>query len=100
MLAAYRNLLKTAHGRSRLAWVGYIFVTLLAGILRFYNLANPAKLVFDETYYVKDAYTLSQSGVELSWPNNPNPAFEASKVHTFLNDPAFVVHPPLGKWLI
>lgn len=100
MLAAYRNLLKTAHGRSRLAWVGYIFVTLLAGILRFYNLANPAKLVFDETYYVKDAYTLSQSGVELSWPNNPNPAFEAGKVHTFLNDPAFVVHPPLGKWLI
>ena len=100
MLAAYRNLVKTASGRSKLAWVGYLSTVALAALLRFYNLANPAKLVFDETYYVKDAYTLSQAGVELSWPQDPNAAFEAGKIHTFLSDPAFVVHPPLGKWLI
>lgn len=100
MLSAYRNLLKTKDGRSKLAWFGYFTVVALAAVLRFWNLANPAKLVFDETYYVKDAYTLSQAGAELSWPDNPNPAFEAGHVHTFLNTASFVVHPPLGKWLI
>lgn len=81
-------------------WGGPIGVTLLAAVLRLWNLGSPHSLVFDETYYVKDAWTLLHLGYESGWPENPNPAFEAGDVDGFGTDPAFVVHPPLGKWLI
>ena len=35
--------------------------------------------MFDETYYVKDAYTLSQLGYEGSWPADANLAFNAGQ---------------------
>ena len=79
---------------------GYWVVTLLAGFLRFYNLGYPKSLVFDETYYVKDAWTLWKHGFETNWPTNPNAAFEAGHVNTYLSSGSFIVHPPLGKWLI
>jgi dolichyl-phosphate-mannose--protein O-mannosyl transferase len=78
-----------------------IWVILAAGaILRLWNLGYPHKLVFDETYYVKDAWTLSEVGHELAWPANPNKAFESGDVDGFLDTPSYVVHPPLGKWII
>ncbi|MFM6965949.1 MAG: dolichyl-phosphate-mannose--protein mannosyltransferase [Rhodoluna sp.] len=75
-------------------------IIALAAFLRLWNLGYPKKLVFDETYYVKDAWTLWTTGAEKSWPDNANPAFESGYVNTFLNDPSFVVHPPLGKWIM
>ncbi len=81
-------------------WGGPIAVTVLAAVLRLWNLGSPHTLVFDETYYVKDAWTLLHLGYESGWPENPNPAFESGDVDGFNADPAFVVHPPLGKWLI
>ena len=75
-------------------------MTILAAILRLVGLGSPAELIFDETYYVKDAYTLLENGFEKSWPENANPDFEAGRVDTYLDSPSFVVHPPLGKWLI
>lgn len=72
----------------------------IAAVLRLVGLNYPAKLVFDETYYVKDAYTLWHTGSEKAWPSDPNPAFESGLVGTYLTDPSFVVHPPLGKWII
>ena len=78
-----------------------IWVILAVGaIARLWDLGYPHKLVFDETYYVKDAWTLSSAGHELAWPNNPDPAFESGSVNGFLTTPAYVVHPPLGKWII
>ena len=78
-----------------------IWVILAVGAFaRLWDLGYPHKLVFDETYYVKDAWTLSAAGHELAWPNNPNAAFEIGSVNGFLNTPAYVVHPPLGKWII
>jgi dolichyl-phosphate-mannose--protein O-mannosyl transferase len=78
-----------------------IWVILAAGaILRLWNLGYPHKLVFDETYYVKDAWTLSEVGHELAWQANPNKAFESGDVDGFLDTPSYVVHPPLGKWII
>lgn len=80
-------------------WIVPLAVTLLAALLRFTNLQHPHLLIFDETYYVKDAYTMMQAGYELEWGEEPNEAF-------INGDPApkdsasFVVHPPLGKWLI
>ena len=78
----------------------FVSVMLLAALTRLWNLGFPAKLVFDETYYVKDALTLSLEGHEKSWPDQANSAFEAGDVFGYLPDAAFVVHPPLGKWLI
>lgn len=75
-------------------------IIALAAVLRLWNLGYPNELVFDETYYVKDAWTLWNTGSEKAWPVDPNPAFEAGAVDSYLTTPSFVVHPPLGKWLI
>ncbi len=69
-------------------------------MLRLWNLGSPHQLVFDETFYVKDAWTLFNNGYESAWPDDPNPDFEAGRTNGFSSDPSFVVHPPLGKWLI
>lgn len=75
-------------------------VTLLAGILRFANLAHPHAIVFDETYYVKDAWSQWNLGYTASWPNDADASFAAGDTDIFHTDPSFSVHPPLGKWLI
>ena len=82
------------------AWGGPIAVTVLAAVLRLWNLGYPHSLVFDETYYVKDAYTLQHFGYEAAWPADADKQFNAGKVDIFTDQPAFVVHPPLGKWMI
>ncbi|NYD68777.1 dolichyl-phosphate-mannose--protein mannosyltransferase [Agromyces atrinae] len=81
-------------------WAGPIAVTLLAGILRFWNLGHPHTLVFDETYYVKDAWTLIGNGYESRWPEDADAGFAAGDTDTYLDEPSYVVHPPLGKWMI
>jgi dolichyl-phosphate-mannose-protein mannosyltransferase len=93
--------LATTPARERLVRaVGPILVILLAAGTRLWNLGNPKTLVFDETFYVKDAYTLSKLGYEGSWPPNPDPGFAAGKVNDYLTPGSFVVHPPLGKWIM
>ena len=72
-------------------------IIALAALTRLWALGYPNKLVFDETYYVKDAFTLWQAGHELSWkPGNE----ETFSLTGFVNSPEFVVHSPLGKWII
>ncbi|GAA2000724.1 dolichyl-phosphate-mannose--protein mannosyltransferase [Brevibacterium samyangense] len=83
-----------------LAWLFPGLVALVGGLLRFIRLGFPGTLVFDETYYVKDGWTLVHNGYESEWPEEPNPEFEAGNTDIFLDDPSYVVHPPLGKWLI
>ncbi|HLU71209.1 MAG TPA: phospholipid carrier-dependent glycosyltransferase, partial [Nonomuraea sp.] len=39
-------------------WLGPIAVAIFGGVLRFTDLGRPHAVVFDETYYVKDAYAL------------------------------------------
>ena len=48
------------------SWLAPALVVLLAAVLRLWNLAAAHDLMnqFDETYYVKDAWTLSQLGYE------------------------------------
>lgn len=86
--------------RKTLEIIGIALVMLIASLTRVWNLSFPAKLVFDETYYVKDALTLSVEGHEKSWPDGENSLFEAGALFGYLSEAAFVVHPPLGKWLI
>jgi dolichyl-phosphate-mannose--protein O-mannosyl transferase len=63
-------------------------------------LGHPASLVFDETFYVKDGWTLWNLGYEASWPAEADVQFNAGQPNIYLTDPSFVVHPPLGKWII
>jgi dolichyl-phosphate-mannose-protein mannosyltransferase len=89
----------TAHDRLW-GWLGVGIVAAVAAVLRLWNLGRPGTLVFDETYYVKQAWTLLRVGYEADWPEEPNPAFEAGDVDTYLTTADYVVHPPLGKWMI
>jgi dolichyl-phosphate-mannose-protein mannosyltransferase len=84
-------------------WVrlaGPALVLLLAAVLRFWNLGHPATLVFDETFYVKDAWSLFNNGYESTWPDGADALFAAGQSNIFGTSASFVVHPPLGKWLI
>lgn len=81
-------------------WGGPIAVTLLAAVLRLWNLAWPHSLVFDETFYVKDSYTLMHLGYEGTWPPNSDPAFNAGHPGSYQTTASFVAHPPLGKWIM
>jgi dolichyl-phosphate-mannose--protein O-mannosyl transferase len=84
------------------SWLGPALVVVLAAALRLWNLAAAHDLMnqFDETYYVKDAWSLSHLGYEGSWPSDANERFLRGEVDIFSADPAFVIHPPLGKWII
>jgi dolichyl-phosphate-mannose--protein O-mannosyl transferase len=81
-------------------WGGPIVVTLLAAVLRLVNLGHPHSLVFDETFYVKDAWTTWNLGYEATWPAEVDERFAAGGTSLFQTSAAFAVHPPLGKWLI
>ncbi|MFM2277244.1 MAG: hypothetical protein RIT12_640 [Actinomycetota bacterium] len=75
-------------------------IIILAAVLRLYNLGFPESLNFDETYYVKDAFALINGGYERNWDDGADASFIAGDTSGLLNTPSFVVHPPLGKWLI
>ncbi|MFC0675463.1 dolichyl-phosphate-mannose--protein mannosyltransferase [Brachybacterium hainanense] len=85
---------------SRLAWAGALAVFALALALRLWGLGGIHELIFDETYYVKDGYTLVHHGVEMNWPDEPDEAFEAGQVDSYEDRGAYVVHPSVGKWVI
>ncbi|WP_232820407.1 dolichyl-phosphate-mannose--protein mannosyltransferase [Brachybacterium sp. YJGR34] len=100
-LASFRRRLHTFDlPLSRMAWAGAMAVFGLALVLRLWGLGSIGELIFDETYYVKDAYALTQEGVEMSWPDEHDAVFEAGDVDTYEETGSYVVHPPLGKWLI
>lgn len=75
-------------------------MVVVAAALRLWNLGHPRALVFDETYYVKDAYSLTRWGYEGTWGENANALFESGDTSALDAAASFVVHPPLGKWLI
>lgn len=60
-----------------------LVITFLAFLMRIFNLSTPKGLVFDEIYYVDGARDYLKYGVEVT-----------------KGAPEFVVHPPVGKWLI
>ncbi|MFI1470692.1 dolichyl-phosphate-mannose--protein mannosyltransferase [Streptomyces wuyuanensis] len=83
------------------AWGGPLLVTLVAGLLRFWQLGSPKAVIFDETYYAKDAWALINQGYEGSWPKDVDKAILANPDAVPIpSDPGYVVHPPVGKWII
>ncbi|GAA4491267.1 dolichyl-phosphate-mannose--protein mannosyltransferase [Microbacterium panaciterrae] len=83
-----------------LSWLAPTLIVLLAAVLRIVGLGHPHTLVFDETYYVKDAWSLWTQGYEGSWRTGANDLFAKGDTSALQDTAAFVVHPPLGKWLI
>jgi dolichyl-phosphate-mannose--protein O-mannosyl transferase len=66
-----------------MAAIAPILIAIASFVLRIFNLGSPKGLVFDEVYYVDGARDLLEYGVEVNG-----------------SDPEFIVHPPVGKWLI
>ncbi|GAA1144551.1 phospholipid carrier-dependent glycosyltransferase [Kitasatospora gansuensis] len=82
-------------------WLGPLAVALFAGVLRFSGLGGPHSMIFDETYYAKDAYSLWQVGYETNWPDDANgKILSPQQSIPFRADPSYIVHPPVGKWMI
>ena len=81
-------------------WLLPLAAAVVGGVLRFVRLGEPPSLVFDETYYVKDAYSYLVSGYEREWPEDANASFNAGMPDVLLSTPEYVVHPPVGKWMI
>lgn len=70
--------------RSRLLKVSTLISIITFGaLLRFVNLGRPSELVFDEVYYVDGAQDYLKYGVEVEKGAGQ-----------------FIVHPPVGKWMI
>lgn len=81
-------------------WLAPTLITLIAGILRFWNLGHPHAFIFDETYYVKDSWSQWNLGYPSTWGDRADALFVAGNTDTFTTVGSFVVHPPLGKWII
>ncbi len=90
----------TSPHRRLVGWVTTCVLTAIAFATRLPGIAYPNKLVFDETYYPKDAYSLLKFGYERAWPDTANAQIVAGNVDVYNDGPAFIVHPQLGKWLI
>jgi dolichyl-phosphate-mannose-protein mannosyltransferase len=96
----FERTVSTPFRRRLWEWAAPVAVTLLAVVLRVWNLGHPSSLVFDETFYVKDAWTQWNLGYASKWPEGADERFNAGDVNAYLADPSFVVHPQLGKYLI
>ena len=81
-------------------WVGPVVVSIFAAFLRFFRLKTPPSLVFDETYYVKQGYSLLELGYEGRWAEDWDDNFAAGDFSGLSSEADYVVHPPVGKWLI
>ena len=81
-------------------WVVTGVVGVIAALLRLIGLGHPKTLMFDEIYYVKDAYALWHLGYEANWAANSDVAFASGNFSGMSQEAAYVVHPQLGKWII
>src|ERR1022692_2244480 len=78
-------------------WAGPLLVTVLGTFLRFNRLSVPPSIVFDETYYVGDAYGILRHGAEINHVKNADALLAHGSTNILASGGEFVVHPPLGK---
>jgi dolichyl-phosphate-mannose-protein mannosyltransferase len=81
-------------------WLGPLLVTAFGAFLRFNRLSVPRSVIFDETYYVPDAYGILRHGVEQNYVSDRNSLIAHGHTNIFTTGGEFVVHPPLGKLFI
>jgi len=85
---------------ARAGWIATWVTTILAAFIRLPGLGTIRTLIFDETYYVKDAYSQIALGYEGSWAKDTDPAFISGDFSGLSAEGGYVVHPSVGKWLI
>jgi dolichyl-phosphate-mannose--protein O-mannosyl transferase len=87
-------------------WIGPLLITAFAAFTRFYRLAVPDALIFDETYYVKDAWSILTHGVEWCDKTNANALVVSGHTDIFTTCQnsttvgEYVVQPEVGKQLM
>lgn len=82
-------------------WIGPISVAVLAFVLRVWNVEKPRILMFDETYYGKDAWSLLQHGYVQDFVQDANKEIHDGRTANLMTgEPSWIVHPDGGKWLI
>jgi dolichyl-phosphate-mannose-protein mannosyltransferase len=85
-------------GSALLGWAGPLLVTLFGAFLRFSRLSVPKAVVFDETYYVGDAWGILRHGVEIVHVKNANELLVRGSTQILAGTQGeLVAHPPLGK---
>jgi len=99
--ALARRLAPAIPGSALWGWLGPLLVTAFGAFLRFSRLGVPHAIVFDETYYAGDAYSILRHGVEINHVKNADALLASGKsTHILASGAEFVVHPPFGKVLI
>ncbi|MDQ6934742.1 MAG: phospholipid carrier-dependent glycosyltransferase [Actinomycetota bacterium] len=99
--AARRAMTRVRDNDPLAAWIGTIVVTLQAAFLRLWNLDYPHSLLFDETYYAKDAWSLVHHGYVTGYVKDANSQILAGHPYgLWTKEPSMIVHPDLGKWII
>jgi len=82
-------------------WIGPLAVTALAFVLRVWSVGSPKRLMFDETYYAKDAWSLTHFGYVQGFVDDANTDIVNGRFdNLFTGTPAQIAHPDGGKWFI
>lgn len=90
-------------------YVWFAAVTVLAFVLRVWDLGSPSRMVMDEIYYTVEANSMLQRGYEsyvasdwsvFSNVDRLNEKFEKFTTYLQGGEGFLSWHPPLGKWLI
>lgn len=98
------RLVRPIPGSRLTSWIVTLLITGVAAALRLLYLGRPGRIVFDETYYVKQAYSLLALGYEGDWieenEEQPNERFAAGDYSMLSDEADYIVHPSVGKWMI
>jgi dolichyl-phosphate-mannose-protein mannosyltransferase len=102
---------RIAYSPRLIGWLGPVSVAMLALVLRLWHLGQPHAVLFDETYYAKDAHSLLETGYVRDWDTSVDkPDTDVNELNERILDgdyqglltdqPTQVVHPEVGKWMI
>ena len=76
-------------------------ITAIAGVMRFWDLGTPSRLISDENYYGFCAWPLIHHGYVTGYVDFAQLRLNQGITLGLTNDtPGFPVHPPTGMWLI
>ena len=101
-LSALESLTEKLPTDRLMGWVVTLVITVLAFFIRWYHLGTPTTLMFDETYYAKDAWSVLQYGYEGSWGDGDvvNPQVAVGDYSSLSPNPEWASHPEVGKFMI
>jgi len=81
-------------------WGGPLLVTLMAGVMRFYHLGSRRRDIRRDVLR-EGRWALVHRGFEVNWDKNANDLILQHNGHIAIpSDAAYVVHPPVGKYVI